>query len=141
MKLTYLFLIAFSILILTSCSVSSSSDNLNLKMQDVLGSWKLSKESSRIIKKEKQKAENKVITSFHLNADSTATVSFGDSIEKKLDGTWVWKAEKKIGNNSFGFSLKTDVVIYTAGHILGMQLNETDGKVNLTVGDYLFVKQ
>ncbi len=141
MKLIHLFLIAFSVLILTSCSVSSSSDNLNLKMQDVLGSWKLSKESSKIIKKENQKAENKVITSFQLRADSTATVFFGDSIEKKMDGTWVWKAEKKIGNNAFGFSLKSDVVIYTTGHLLGLRLDETDGKVNLTVGDYLFVKQ
>lgn len=140
MKPIYSILIAISFLILSSCTFLNSYDNLNLKRQEILGSWTLSKESLKKIKKEKQK--DKIIAYFQLNSDSTATVSFEDSIEKKMAGTWVWKAEKKLGNNNLGISLKSDVVIYVNGlFTLGLQLNEIDGKINLTAADYLFEKQ
>lgn len=133
-------LIAFSILILTSCTSSNSSDNSNLKREDVLGVWTLSKRSLEKIKKEKP--DDKIITSFQLNADSTATASFDGSIDKKRAGTWVWKAEMKLGKNNFGISLKCDVVLYVNGLFkLGLDLNETAGKMNLNAADYSFQKQ
>ncbi len=133
-------LISLSILFLTSCLISSSSDNLDLNRKDVLGSWKISKESSKKINKEKTATER--ITYFQLNSDSTVTVSFGDSTEKKMTGTWVWKAEKRLGNDNFGFSLKTDVVIYVNNlFTLGLKLSKIDGKINLTAADYSFEKQ
>ncbi len=136
MKSITTILILLSILILTSCFVSNSSDNVGIKRQDILGSWKINKET----------AENEKISYFQLNADSTVIVSFGDSMEKKMTGTWVWKAEKKIGNNNLGLSLKTDVVIYVNNNvnnsfILGLKLSEVDGKINLMTADYSFEKQ
>ena len=144
MRSIHFLLIALSILILTSCFVSNSSNNDDIKRPDVLGSWKITKESSQKINN--KTADNEKISYFQLNADSTVIVSFGDSMEKKMTGTWVWKAEKKLGNNNLGLSLKTDVVIYVNSSInnlffLGLQLNKTDGKINLTTADYSFEKQ
>lgn len=133
------FLILISFLVLSSCLVSNSSNNSDTDVKEILGSWKITKESLQKIKSDDQKTEDKTITSFNLNSDSTATVSFGTSEKKIMNGTWIWQAEKKLGNENFGLSIKSDVVIRVNGlYTLGLQLRE---KNNLCAGDYTFEKQ
>ena len=130
-------LLILSILILTSCFSPPSSSIINIERKDVLGSWNVTKKSLEGVKK--QKDGHKIVTHFELNADSTTTVSFGNSSESRSNGKWVWKAEKELGNKNFGISLKSDVVIYVNGlFTLGLQLNEIDGKISLTAADYIF---
>ena len=100
----------------------------------------MSVESLKKIEKENPSALT--IKTFQLNSDSTAVVSYANSAENQRSGKWAWKAGSKIGNDNFGISLTTDVAIYINGlEALGLQLNKTDGKMKLTVGDYLFEKQ
>lgn len=131
------------ILMLTACTFSSRSDLADLKRQDVLGVWKISNESSKQLKN--GKAESEIITCCQLNDDSTVVVSFGDSMEKKMTGTWIWKAEKRLGNSELGLSLKSDVVIrvntLSSVIMLWMFVNKTDGVLKLTSNDYTFEKQ
>ncbi len=133
-------LIVTSILIMTSCLVSTSSNNSSTDIQEVLGSWNITKSSLKKIKSENKETEDKIITSFKLNSDSTAIVYFGESEKKRMNGTWIWQAEKKLGNENFGVSIKSDVVIRVTGYTLGLQLNEERGKNNLTARDYTFEK-
>lgn len=140
MKPIHSILIGLSILILTSCSVSISSGDLDVKRQDILGSWKISKGSLRMINNDTTK--KKIITSFRLNADSTVIVSFGGSTKKKMTGTWAWKAEKELGNRNFGISVKSDVAVYVNGlFTLGLQISKMDGEIILSAADYTFEKQ
>jgi hypothetical protein len=133
------FIILISILILSSCLVSNRSDNSETDIKEVLGSWRITTESLKKIKSNDQKTDDKIITSFKLNSDSTATVSFGESEKNIMNGTWIWQAEKKLGNENFGLSLKSDVVIRVSGlYIFGLQLSEEN---NLLAGDYIFKKQ
>ena len=117
-----------TILILTSCGFSNSSDKANINRQDVLGSWTITAESKE--KQDKNNSTGLTIKSFQLNSDSTATVTYANSAETQRSGKWRWKAEKKLGNDSFGFSVNTDVVIYVNSRLaLGLLLNKTDGKI------------
>ncbi len=121
-------LAAISILLLTSCGFSNSSDKANIKRQDVLGSWTITAESKE--KQDKNNSTGLTIKSFQLNSDSTAIVTYANSVETQRSGKWRWKAEKKLGNDSFGFSVNTDVVIYVNSRLaLGLLLNKTDGKI------------
>ncbi|MFB6319524.1 hypothetical protein [Saccharicrinis sp. FJH54] len=135
-------LIAISVLLLTSCLLSNSSGNSSTDIKEVLGSWNITKASLQKIKRDDKKTGDKMISSFTLNADSTAVVLFGESGNKKMEGTWIWQAEKKVGSKNFGLSLKSDVVIRVHGlYTLGLQLRKNGNKKNLVAGDYTFERQ
>ena len=130
---------------MTSYTVTSNTDNV--KKEDVFGYWKLSEESYKNILKEGFKPKNEIVTEFHLNADSTAVVSFGNSVEGQGKvSTWSWKVEKKLGSNGF-VVLNCDIVITTKKaensiYKLGLLLNKKYGKINLTGNsDCEYVKQ
>ncbi len=110
MKSIRLIITSLTALILTSCFSSSNSENNNLSREEILGTWKLSVQSLKDIDLEK---ESSTITSFQLNADSTAVFYLADSPDKKTEGTWTWDNEKKIGNEDFGISIENDVMIYS----------------------------
>lgn len=135
------FLIFIAVLLMTSCSVSNNSNNQSIDVNEVLGSWHITKVSLRRVNSDDNKTEEKIITSFELNSDYTAIVSFGESKQKRRDGTWTWQAEKKLGNKNFGISVKSDVVVRVNGlYTLGLQIREEKEKMILTAGDYTFEK-
>lgn len=116
------------VLITTSCIFSTDSKS-DLQKSDVLGTWQITKQSKKDF-----------ITHFVLNHDSTATVSFGGANIKTRAGNWVWEAKKEIGNKHIEIEIKSDVVISVTGYTLGLQLNETKGKISLVGGGYSFEK-
>ncbi|MCU4163775.1 hypothetical protein [Carboxylicivirga caseinilyticus] len=135
-------LIFITVLTITSCLISGGSNNLNVEKNDVLGSWKITKRSLKKITSDEKRTEDKIITSFILNSDSTAIITFGESDNKKMNGTWIWQAEKKMGNNNFGISISSDVVLNVNGlSALALQLEQKGEKNNLKAGDYTFEKQ
>lgn len=136
------FLILISALLITSCLISGSSNNSDTDINDVLGNWSITKGSLKMIKSDENKTEDKIVSAFKLNSDSTATVIFGESERKTMNGTWTWQAEKQIGNKNLGLSLKSDVVIYVQGlYTLGLQLRQNGDKNKLIAGDYTFEKE
>ena len=66
--------ILLAILLLTACS---SSNNIDVSREDVLGTWDLSTQSLKKIDLQK---ESSTITAFQLNADSTALFTLGVKI-------------------------------------------------------------
>lgn len=135
--------ILLAILLLTACS---SSNNIDVSREDVLGTWDLSTQSLKKIDLQK---ESSTITAFQLNADSTALFTLGDSPDKKVDGRWTWKNEKRIGSENFGVSIENDVMIYGKRKIndkdiwvLGLKLRESkNGEITLIVQDKIYEKQ
>lgn len=129
--------ILLAILLLTACS---SSNNIDVSREDVLGSWELSSQS---LKKLDLQKESSTITSFQLNADSTASFTMGDSSDRKVDGRWTWKNEKRIGSENFGVSIENDVMIYGKKMwALGLVLREDrNGEITLIVQDKIYEKQ
>ncbi len=129
--------ILLAILLLTACS---SSNNIDVSREDVLGTWDLSTQSLKKIDLQK---ESSTITSFQLNADSTATFNLGDSSERRVDGRWTWKNEKRIGTEDFGVSLENDVMIYGKRMwVLGLVLREDKNeKITLIVQDKIYEKR
>jgi hypothetical protein len=143
MKRLNLLLFSFFISIMISCTGTSNTDNV--KKEDVLGYWKLSKESYNNFLKKGLETKNEIVTEFHLNADLTAVVSFGNSIEGRGKvGKWSWKVEEKLGSNDF-VNLNFDILITSQKtensiYKLGLLLNKKDGKINL-IGNNEYVKQ
>ena len=129
--------ILLAIFLLTACS---SSNNIDVSREDVLGTWDLSTQSLKKIDLQK---ESSTITSFQLNADSTATFNLGDSSERRVDGRWTWKNEKRIGTEDFGVSLENDVMIYGKRMwVLGLVLREDKNeKITLIVQDKIYEKR
>ena len=129
--------ILLAIFLLTACS---SSNNIDVSREDVLGTWDLSTQSLKKIDLQK---ESSTITSFQLNADSTATFSLGDSSERRVDGRWTWKNEKRIGTEDFGVSLENDVMIYGKRMwVLGLVLRkDKNEKITLIVQDKIYEKR
>lgn len=143
MKSIQTIFISLAILLFTACF---SSNNIDVSREDVLGSWDLSTQSLKKIDIQK---ETSTITSFQLNGDSTATFTLGDSSDRKVDGRWTWKNEKRIGSENFGVSIENDVMIYGKKMIydkdmwvLGLILREDkNGELILTVQDKIYEKQ
>jgi hypothetical protein len=129
--------ILLAIFLITACS---SSNNIDVSREDVLGTWDLSTQSLKKIDLQK---ESSTITSFQLNADSTATFNLGDSSERRVDGRWTWKNEKRIGTEDFGVSLENDVMIYGKRMwVLGLVLREDKNeKITLIVQDKIYEKR
>jgi len=135
--------ILLAILLLTACS---SSNNIDVSREDILGTWELSDQS---LKKTDLQKESITTTSFQLNADSTASFYLGDSPDRKVDGRWTWKNEKRIGSENFGVSIENDVMIYGKRKIhdkdiwvLGLKLREgKNGEITLIVQDKIYEKQ
>ena len=129
--------ILLAIFLLTACS---SSNNIDVSREDILGTWDLSTQSLKKIDLQK---ESSTITSFQLNADSTATFNLGDSSERRVDGRWTWKNEKRIGTEDFGVSLENDVMIYGKRMwVLGLVLREDKNeKITLIVQDKIYEKR
>ena len=135
MKPIHSILISLTALILTSCF---SSNDINVNREDVLGSWKLSVQSLKKIDVQK---ESNAITSFHLNADSTATFYLVDSSDKKVEGTWTWNNEKKTTDDNFGVGIENNVMIYSENLIFGLILRNINGGICLTMQDATYEKQ
>ena len=129
--------ILLAIFLITACS---SSNNIDVSREDILGTWDLSTQSLKKIDLQK---ESSTITSFQLNADSTATFNLGDSSERRVDGRWTWKNEKRIGTEDFGVSLENDVMIYGKRMwVLGLVLREDKNeKITLIVQDKIYEKR
>lgn len=128
------------LMFLTSCLTSANSDKSELKRNDVLGTWKVSEQAYKNMHTENEDYD--IVTEFQLNTDSTATVFFGKSMEKRMDGKWRWKVEKKVGNNAVSFSIKSDVVININGQfLLAMQALEKEDKLKLIAKNYIFEKK
>ena len=135
--------ILLAILLLTACS---SSNNIDVSREDILGTWELSDQS---LKKTDLQKESITTTSFQLNADSTASFYLGDSPDRKVDGRWTWKNEKKIGSENFGVSIENDVMIYGKRKIndkdiwvLGLKLREgKNGEITLMAQNKIYEKQ
>jgi len=137
--ITFNLLVLFS-MFLTSCFTSANSEESELKRKDVLGTWTVSEQAYKNMAAENEDYD--IITEFQLNTDSTATVFFGKSMEKKMDGRWRWKVEKKVGNNAVSFSMKSDVVININGQfLLAMQALEKEDKLKLIAKNYIFEKR
>ena len=137
MKSIQAIFISLTILLFTACF---SSSNVDVSREDVLGSWELSSQS---LKKLDLQKESSTITSFQLNADSTASFTLGDSSDRKVDGRWTWKYEKRIGTEDFGVSIENDVMIYGKKMwMLGLVLREDkNGEITLIVQDKIYEKQ
>ena len=129
--------ILLAIFLITACS---SSNNIDVSREDILGTWDLSTQSLKKIDLQK---ESSTITSFQLNADSTATFNLGDSSERRVDGRWTWKNEKRIGTEDFGVSLENDVMIYGKRMwVLGLVLRkDKNEKITLIVQDKIYEKR
>jgi hypothetical protein len=135
--------ILLAILLLTACS---SSNNIDVSREDILGTWELSDQS---LKKTDLQKESITTTSFQLNADSTASFYLGDSPDRKVDGRWTWKNEKRIGSENFGVSIENDVMIYGKRKIhdkdiwvLGLKLREgKNGEITLMAQNKIYEKQ
>lgn len=129
----------FSILVMASCTSPTSTDSV--KREHVVGVWQLAEKKIDDSARLKQDSTGRLVTSFQLNSDSTATVVVYDrGDESNISGSWKWKAEKKMGNSTFGLSLKSDVVIEVQGKIiLGLLLEKVDGEIRLTVGKDIYV--
>ena len=137
MKSIQTIFISLTILLFTACF---SSNNIDVSREDVLGSWELSAQSLKKIDLQK---ESSTITSFQLNADSTASFTMGDSSDRKVDCRWTWKYEKRIGTEDFGVSIENDVMIYGKKMwMLGLVLREDrNGEITLIVQDKIYEKQ
>lgn len=131
--------LVFSILVMASCTSPTSTDSV--KRDHVVGAWQLAEKEKDDSAIQKQDSTGRLVTSFKLNSDSTATVVVYDwGAKSDISGNWKWKAEKKMGNSTFGLSLKSDVVIEVQGKIiLGLLLEKVDGEIRLTVGKDVYV--
>ena len=137
MKPNNVFFLILSLFSATGCITSNNNTN-QIKIEDILGSWTLTDESLEQLSSETP--ATLFITGFHLNADSTATVSFGKSSEKA--GYWIWKAEKKTGNNTFGVSIESDVLIKADGiPYSSLRLSNEQGKIFLRSNDFVYKKK
>ena len=137
MKLIKSLLITLSILLFSSCILNISSDNVDLEKEDVLGYWEITKKSFKQMRE--QEPTDEIITSFQLNEDSTVDIYFDNSDESKLNQPWEWKGKMKLFKHTFGIG---DVFVHLPNGGLGMLLyKETDGKICLTVFDYIFEKR
>lgn len=133
-------LLIFISIFLTSCFSSASSDEAELKRKDVLGTWKVSEEVYKNMAAENE--DDDIITEFQLNTDSTVTVFFGKTMQKKMAGKWRWKVEKKVGNDAVSFSMKSDIVININDQfLLAMQVLEKEDTLKLIARNYIFEKK
>lgn len=148
--LSYLFFLPLA-LILISCSNHSEDYSENkaneevkpvsgIAREEVIGKWKLAEESIE----NNDQGSTSVITSFELKPDSTAIIFHGTQQDK---GTWKWKPELEIfGNSMFGFSLKSDVVIFeekksNEHSITSLKLDEINEGLPLTFNNRKYQKK
>jgi len=126
----------------TSCMMSGSSDENESDRNVVLGNWEITRESYVTNKNKNREVDARFVVAFQLNTDSTATVIYEINNQRnEVPATWIWKAEKKIGNENFGLSLNSDVVIHAGRFpILGLILNQKKDELSLSASDYLFEK-
>ncbi|SHJ84898.1 hypothetical protein SAMN05444280_13426 [Tangfeifania diversioriginum] len=142
MKKNQLLLIVILAVTVASCMMSGSSGESDANRKDVVGSWQIAGKSYETIKDKNEEKETQTVLSFQLKADSTGTMVYEMKNRKnEIPITWTWKAEKKLGSENFGVSMKSDVVIRGGGFtMLGLMIEENAGKLNLKSSDYLFEK-
>lgn len=135
--LTVILAVAFA-----SCMISGSSGESDANRKDVVGNWQITGKSYETTKDKNEEKETQIVLSFQLNADSTGIMVYEMKNRKnEIPVTWSWKAEKRLGSENFGVSMKSDVVIRGGGFtMLGLMLSEKEGKLNLKASDYLFEK-
>jgi hypothetical protein len=134
MKRTLVFLIIICVFNTLSCSPYTPKKEY--KREDIFGFWEITKASLK-----KQKKNQIQIYSFQLNEDSTAIIFSSNSTKEKINGTWRWNIEKKIGVKFFYFSFKADVFLNGKNSSLGLLLEEKGGDMYLSVGDHEFKKK
>lgn len=132
-------LLSLTILIFASCSVSGNSNQVDCDRDDVLGTWEITMASFK--KMRKDKPANDIITSFHLNADSTFDLHYGDKDETTIKGKWAWQTENELHNDKSDTSLKHGVILRTPNIELDMLLKKTNRKLCLSVSNYSFTKK
>jgi hypothetical protein len=142
MKKNQLLLIVILAVTVASCMMSGSSGETDANRKDVVGSWQIAGKSYETIKDKNEDKETQTVLSFQLKADSTGIMVYEMNNRKnEIPITWTWKAEKKLGSENFGVSMKSDVVIHGGGFtMLGLMVSEKAGKLNLKASDYLFEK-
>lgn len=137
MKPNNVLVLILSLFLATGCITSNNNTN-QIKIEDILGSWTLTDESLEQLSTETP--ATLFITGFYLKADSTATILFGKSSEKA--GYWIWKAKKKKGNNTFGISIESDVLIKADGiPYSSLRLSNEQGKIRLHSNDFIYKKK
>jgi len=126
-------LIIISAFYLSSCFTSNRTDNI--KRNEVLGSWQISKESTLQQNNRTIFTGDRIITEFKLKADSTVTIYFGKEVQ---EGKWIWDKDVLLAKVS------SDVAItYRAGDVvliskdkdgktseLGLNLESRNGKIS-----------
>ena len=126
-------LIIISAFFLSSCVPSNRTDNI--KRNEVLGSWQISKESTLQQNNRTIFTGDRIITEFKLKADSTVTIYFGKEVQ---EGKWIWDKDVLLAKVS------SDVAItYRAGDVvliskdkdgktseLGLNLESRNGKIS-----------
>jgi len=126
-------LIIISAYLLSSCVATNRTDNI--KRNEVLGSWLISKESTLQQNNRTIITGDRIITEFKLKADSTVTIYYGKEVQ---EGRWIWDEETPLDKKS------SDVTIsYSAGDVVllskdndgktskfGLNLENRNGKIN-----------
>ncbi|WP_200975233.1 hypothetical protein [Echinicola sp. 20G] len=115
-------------------------DTSAIKREELIGFWTLGEEQA--IEENGQDTAS-VITAFELKSDSTTVVYWGDH---QVEGKWRWKAEKSIGNNNFGFSFNSDIVLLTQKYrtlsdIRAFMLDPRKEGSSLTISKGKYIKQ
>ena len=144
-------LIIISGYLLSSCVATNRTDNI--KRNEVLGSWQISKESTLQQNNRTIITGDRIITEFKLKADSTVTIYYGKEVQ---EGTWTWDEETSLGKISSDVSIS-----YSVGDVVllskekdgkttkfGLNLESRNGKINFkslgtstVIDDLTYVKQ
>ena len=112
-------LIIISAFFLSSCVTSNRTDNI--KRNEVLGSWQISKESTQQQKIRTIITGERIITEFVLKADSTVTIYYGKEVQ---EGKWIWDKYVPLSQ------ISSDITItYRAGDVVLLS-KDKDGKTS-----------
>jgi len=112
-------LIIISAFFLSSCVTSNRTDNI--KRNEVLGSWQISKESTQQQKIRTIITGDGIITEFVLKADSTVTIYYGKEVQ---EGKWIWDKYVPLSKNS------SDVTIWHSAGDVVLLSKDKDGKTS-----------
>ncbi|NKI27825.1 hypothetical protein HCG49_14765 [Arenibacter sp. 6A1] len=133
------------VLLLVSCLESKTAKETSLKTQreQMIGDWHFSSESFQRIH-----PKDEVVMAFTLHDDATATVVFGNKNTSRVEkGSWSWQYKKELGNENFGLSSSTDVLVKVQKSkdkvfVIGFQLEMEDQELRLSTGRaHKYVKQ
>lgn len=139
---TILFSLIF--MLLSSCAMKTEADNseiVTIGTDDCVGLWLTTTESVKKVRKGGKPA-NEIITSIRLFSDSNAVVFYQVAQDMKIEeGRWKWVEEKTLGTDVLSATITGNVELTGPGYEITLLPESNDGKMTLTVDDYLLEKQ